>query len=117
MFKKLQVNIPALFLLCLLLVGVVGKINASAYHHYVEKKVSQDSNNNDSSLPKIDITHLSVEAIVPLVSFDIPQFYRQLFFQQTVSALVSFPVIHLKVAVQEKFFKILFQNIMAPNAP
>lgn len=117
MFKKLQINIPALFLLCLLLVGVVGKLNASAYHHYIVKEVAKESNNEDTSIPKIDITQLSVEAIVPLVSFEIPQFYCQLFFQQTLSSIISFPVVHLKIAVQEKFFKILFQNIMAPNAP
>ena len=100
-------------LLCLLLTGLVGKSYASAYQGNALKSIATDADNH----AKLDIYQFSVEAIVPLLHLEIPQYYCVLFALPCVSQPAAMPTVQPLTRVQEQYFKTLFQDIISPNAP
>ena len=101
-------------LLCLLLTGLVGKSYASKYTDEAHKT---SSSNEAEPQAKLDIYQLSVEAIVPFLNLDVPQYYFVLFENQTLTKSSATPVVKPLRRVQEQYFKTLFQDIISPNAP
>lgn len=103
-------------LLCLLLTSLVGKSYASTYTN-TDKTHKTSSANDADQQAKLDIYQLSVEAIVPFLHLEVPQYYCVLFEIKSITISSSTPVIEPLTTVQEQYFKTLFQDIISPNAP
>ena len=101
-------------LLCLLLTSLVGKSYASACHRDLPKTIAKEKTEHHA---KLDIYQFSVEAIVPLLHLEIPQYYCVLFALPCVSQPAAMPTVQPLERVQEQYFKTLFQDIISPNAP
>ncbi|TAH24766.1 MAG: hypothetical protein EAZ07_08945 [Cytophagales bacterium] len=109
-------NIFSILVLLLLLSGIVSKpllLASQTKPIKVEKNLSKEHKQPTQLLT----CHWSVEAIVPIVNFDICQYYCVLFFTAVLCINGLIYTTLYFISFRQKYFKILFENIIAPNAP
>ena len=115
MHKEFNKNIFSLILLSLLFIGLVSRSACIGIPATTSKSFSTKQK-NETPVAKLDLG-TNAMAVVPILSLEFPEWCASLSFNFATFEVLSDTCVHDGVTLQEKFFKILFRNIMAANAP
>ncbi len=114
MLEKSYKNIVSLALLSLLFIGLMGR--SISLDLPTTCKVKFSGKHKEAPVTKIEMA-TSAMALVPILNLDFPDWCSPIFFASHSVEVGSDFLITSIIPLQEKFLKILFQNIMAANAP